>query len=349
MSDLNTTPLTNAFIDNYLTEAHPMYCTIYIYSLRYSFNNHICIPIKEMAKKFKVLETDVINAWEYWKSKNIVEYSFTDGKNINIEFLSIKTSTTVLQVPEVKSPTKKILLDNKPVYSPKELELYKDNHDNINHLFSVAELSLGKLLSSNDLSTIFGFYDWLRLPVDVIEVLLNYCSENNHRNIRYIEKVALDWAENNINTKEMALNHIKTFNKGYREILKAIGQGNRNPTPKETEYMDKWFNELNMPLNIILEACDKTIMNLGKPQFSYTHKILEGWAKNNVSTIEDIKYLDEKFYKTKEITVSNKPVQPSPKKSKFVNYDQPNRDYDELERLAQERLLSNLKGNENSV
>lgn len=35
-------------------------------------------------------------------------------------------------------------------------------------------------------------------------------------------------------------------------------------------------------------------------------------------------------------------VSASNTKSKFVNYDQPDRDYDELERLAQERLLKNL-------
>lgn len=349
MEDLNLTYLPNTFIDKYLSEVHPTYCTVYIYSFRHSFNNRISISIKDIAAKFKILESDIVNIWKYWKSQNLVEVLLDDNNNINIEFLSEKQdniSYTKEITPVIK--TKTILIDNKPIYSPKELAMYKDNYTEIDHLFSVAESTLGKLLSSNDLSTVFSFYDWLRLPVDVIEVLLNYCSQNNHRNIRYIEKVAIDWAENNINTKEAAYEHINTFNKDYREILKALGQGSRNPTPKEIEFMKKWLNVYNFPLFIILEACDKTIMQLGKPKFSYIDKILEQWSNKNVKTIEDIKYIENSFYKAKEsnskITNNKNMSEPQPKKSKFVNYEQRTRDYDELEKLAQEHLRNNLKG-----
>lgn len=350
MEDLNLTYLPNTFIDNYMPEAHPAYCTVYIYSFRHSFNNRISISIKDTAAKFKILESDVVNAWQYWKSKKLVELTLDDNNNINIEFLSNKKEviSSTKEIAPVQK-TKTILIDNKPIYSPKELEMYKDNYVEISQLFSTAESALGKMLSSNDLSTVFSFYDWLRLPVDVIEILLNYCSKNNHRNIRYIEKVAIDWAENNINTKELAYEYITTFNKDYREILKALGQGSRNPIASEIVFMKKWLNELNMPLNIILEACDKTMMQIGKPQFTYIDRIIEGWHKQNVKTIEDIKHIETNYYKAKEHNNKNKKnsylSESQPKKSKFVNYDQRTRDYDELERLAQERLINNLKGN----
>ena len=44
------------------------------------------------------------------------------------------------------------------------------------------------MLSQQDMSLLFSFYDWLGLPMEVIELLLSYCTASGHTGMRYIEK-----------------------------------------------------------------------------------------------------------------------------------------------------------------
>ena len=50
------------------------------------------------------------------------------------------------------------------------------------------------------MNTIIGFHEWLKLPLEVIELLFTYCTESNHYDLRYIEKVAIGWSNEGITT-----------------------------------------------------------------------------------------------------------------------------------------------------
>jgi len=353
MASSGLTPLPNIFIDKYMPIAHPTYCALYIYCFRKSSNNRASISVKEMARTFRILESDVIGSFEYWRDKNLVVLSLDENVNLNINFIDIsehdinqddlleEALNTPEPIIEKFIKVNHIQLDNKPTYSPKELEMYKDNYEEINHIFSLAESALGKLLTSNDLSTIFGFYDWLRLPLDVIEVLMNYCVGRNQRNLRYMEKIAISWAEEDINTKEKALDHINNRNKDFRAILKSFGIGGREPVKLEIEFMKVWLYEYSMPLDLIFEACARTIIQTGQPQFKYADTILSNWNKNGARTLTEVEALDNSFQKDKKNTKGKS----AKNKSKIVNYNQRTRDYELLEKLAHERLKSNLEGN----
>lgn len=352
MANSGFTPLPNIFIDKYMPIAHPTYCALYIYCFRKSSDNKTSISVKEMANTFRILESDVIGSFEYWRDKNLVFLSFDENINLNINFTDISEHDInqddlleeALNSPEplmekfIKANS--IKLDNKPKYSPKELEMYKKNYQEINQIFSLAESAIGKLLNSNDLSTIFGFYDWLRLPLDVIEVLINYCVGRNQRSLRYMEKIAISWAEDEINTKEKALDHINNHNKDFRAILKSFGIGGREPAPAEIEFMKLWLYEYSMPLDLIFEACARTIIQTGKPQFKYADSILSKWHKNGARTLTEIKGLDVEFEKGKKTSKTKS----TKSKNKFSNYNQPTRDYELLEKLAHERLKASLEG-----
>ena len=75
-----------------------------------------------------------------------------------------------------------------------------------------AERVLGRSLSSPDMKILFGIYDYLALPTEVIFVLLNYCTELYRQkygpgrlpSMRSIEKEAYSWANNEILTLEQA-------------------------------------------------------------------------------------------------------------------------------------------------
>jgi len=239
--------------------------------------------------------------------------------------------------------------EGRPQYSVQELTLYRSQSKEIERLFSKAEQALGKLLTYNDMNIIFGFYDWLRLPSDVIEYLLSYCAEHGNRSLRYIEKCALDWAEREIDDLEKALDYVHLFDKHYRSILQRMGKLSSFPTPAQRKQIDKWLHEMYMPLDVVLEACDRTTLTAEKPSLSYVDKILTQWHKSGVSNLADVKEADDDYARQKEEkeTKTKTPAKAPKVKAKtnrFINFEQRENDYSQREKLERQYLLQRLEG-----
>jgi DnaD/phage-associated family protein len=230
----------------------------------------------------------------------------------------------------------------RPQYTVEELTVYQRQSKDIERLFSLAEQALGKMLTYNDMNLLFGFYDWLRLPVDVIGYMLTYCAEHDRRDMRYIEKVALDWAEKQIDDMEKALAYVQTFDRDYRAILQAMGQNTGYPTQSQRKYMDKWLNEYQMPAALVMKACDRAEEQLGKPKFTYVDKIIEDWHKKGITTAEAAEADTLDFRRKAEPAA--KPAVKAVKNNKFVNFKQRERDYAQLEKMEREYILRQLKG-----
>jgi DnaD/phage-associated family protein len=328
----NITPISNIFVDEYMPKAPAAYVVLFLYALRYSIGGSAKCSIESIAQDLDMLESDVKKAWKYWEEQGILKLH-EDGR---LEFLPIlsRKQEKKMEIPVVTS--------RRPEYSPQEMEKYLEN-DIVKGLFLSAQGHLGKLLSQHDMSVIFGFYDWLRLPVEVIEILLAYCVQNEHRNLNYIEKVALNWAEEGINTVPKALEYIKERRDGYREIFRAFGITGRMPTPSEEGFIKKWRKEYCLPIEIICLACEKTVLQTGKVSFAYADKILQTWKEQKVKTTADVEKLEQSFAAAKkakkDASVQKTAAQPAKavKQNRFVNYEQRTWDFQELERLEMEK------------
>ncbi|MCL2528501.1 MAG: DnaD domain protein [Defluviitaleaceae bacterium] len=372
--------LPYSFIDNYLTGCAPVYPLIYIFSLRHLVEgNPITIP--GISQHFGLLETDVINAWRHFENVGLVQVEGS-GTDISITFLPVekplsspkKTSPSQAILPmgetigesaapapatptitkepiaanEPTNPTKPWRQSPPPQYSAEELEIYSSQSKDIARLFSKTEQALGRYLKPTDLSTIFSFYDWLRLPLDVIEYLLCYCEEHGHRNLRYIEKCALDWADQGIDDLEKALTYVQTFDKEYRSILKHMGKLTTFPTPAQRKLMDKWLHEMQLPLDVVLAACDRTTLVAEKPSLSYVDTILKKWHKAGIITLEAVQQADTDFAKEKDMekekAIPKEDKQKKTKNNRFINFDQRENDYTQIEKMERQYLLKRLKG-----
>lgn len=361
------TPIPNSFIDGYLTRANPMYSVIYIYFYRHCHTGACSVTTAGVAESFGILETDVINCLKYWEKTGLIRLA-GEGEEYSIEFVppepvsagkysvgftvpaasvvSIPTSTSLSEKEAEPSclEIKPVVIETRPVYTIEELELYKNESSEVARLFSATEQAFGKLHHYNDLCVIFGIYDWLRLPLDVIELLLKYCADDKKLNMRYIERVAIDWAERGITSIEMAKEHIERCSEGYRDIMKALGRGGRAPATKERQCMDKWLDEYAMPLPVILEACDRTIMNTDKRVFAYCDKILTDWYKKGVTSLDGASRVSAEFAQTARNTVSGgtSPRNTGPmqvrKPSRFANFKQREYDFKEIERIERAYL-----------
>jgi len=339
------TSVSNWFIDNYIRDVNSTFVVVYLFYLRYASSEKEIPCTADAAEMLGVLESDILKSLKHWKKCGILNLVETEN-GINIHF---KNKSGPLE-DEYESTTDEIIVQKNlinvneiPQYSVQELEIYKASSKDIDRLFRIAEEKLGTLLKYTDLNILFGLYDWLKLPLDVIEILITYCVSGDKKNMNYIQSVGIDWAENEINTAEKAHEHIKTFTKDYREILKALGLGKNNPAPVQIEFMDKWLKEYLFPLDIILEACDTTIMQTGKAEFRYCDGILKRWLEKGVKTIEEIKQVEESFRSAQKTTKKSKPSvsKPPAKSNRFANFPQREWDFDKLEKIAREELNNN--------
>lgn len=57
--------------------------------------------------------------------------------------------------------------------------------------------------------------------------------------------------------------------------------------------MDKWLKDYGFSLEVISEACSRTMAAIHQPSFPYTDKILASWKKQGVKSLSDIQNTDQ--------------------------------------------------------
>ena len=217
-------------------------------------------------------------------------------------------------------------------YSLDDIKKFRKNPD-ISELFFIIEAYLKHPLSSTDTNTVLYWYDELSFTTELIDYLVEYCISKGHSSFRYMDKVALGWAESKITTVEQAKENTAAHSQIYYSVMKALGISGRNLVESEIEYIRKWTKDYAFDNSIILDACKRTITATHQPSFEYTDSILTNWKKNNVHTIEDIKRLDDAFSKSKKLKLNTTDSDSQVKRNKFNNFSQRKQDYDQLEKL----------------
>ena len=352
------TILSNTFIDNYMPEANGEFVKVYIYLLRSLSNAPVSFSLEQMADRLLCTERDILRALKYWAKQELLVLDFTDSdklcgiallspdkhtENASSVSASVETVSTVEQpaiqaasapsaAVEPSVPTGKASSDKKQELTPERIRELKQNEEIIQILY-IAEQYLGKTLSPTESQKLLFFYDGLGLSADLIEYLLEYCVSHNHKSIRYIEKVAIAWAEEGITTVEQAKRSNSRYNKEYFTILKALGITNRNPVETEITLMDTWLKTYCFSMEIIQEACNRTVLQTGQASLQYTDKILEGWKKKEVKTLDDIRSLDDEHQKRRQSkkAASRKPAAPA-SNNRFNNFEQREYDFSEYEK-----------------
>ena len=158
-------------------------------------------------------------------------------------------------------------------------------------LYYVAEIYFQRNLSSAELSMIDYFVNDLNMSADLVEYLLEYCIGKGHTSVRYMETVAQNWIAKNITTVQQAKDESRSFGGDYTVILRELGL-TRKPAPAETALMDKWLSEYAFSLDLIKEACRRTVLQASSPSLSYADSILTRWHNASVRSLRDVARLD---------------------------------------------------------
>ena len=95
--------------------------------------------------------------------------------------------------------------------------------------------------------------------------------------------------------------------------------------------MDQWLSEYSFSMDVIREACERTILTTSRPTLAYAGKILARWHAAGVRTVEDAKRLDAASPKNSRS--SSRSPRSKNAVGSFGNYEQRNFDYRQAEKL----------------
>ena len=217
------------------------------------------------------------------------------SESLHSETISAETANTE---PTNTVTAKVIHIDQPPVYLPVELAQYRKDPA-VQHLFALAEKCLARPLSNPVASALYSFYDYYKLPIDVVEYLIQYCTGNGQRSINYLEAVARDWSENKIDTVDKAEFQVRRFDI-YRPYLREMGIS-RYPTDQDARVFSEWEEKYHLSQEMILEACRRAKGNAAEKNIlKYTEGILKNWHNKGIKTRAQILADDQLHAKAAE-------------------------------------------------
>lgn len=286
-----------------------------------------------------ILQNSVVNN----AAQNNLQNSMVNNAVQNISTANIRMQDSVVE--KLKSQTPDKAASSQKEYTLDEIKEFRKNPD-ISELFFIIETYLKHTLSSSDTNMVLYWLDELHFSTDLVEYLVEYCITKGHSSLRYMNKVALGWADAGIKTVDQAKDDAAAHSQIYYSVMKALGITGRNLVDSEVSLINKWIGEYGFDIELVKAACSKTISAIQKPSFEYTDSILANWRKKDVHTLKDVEVLDANFAKANKASVtgssqgtnaangSSKPKSNnSSSKNKFNNFNQRNNDYDKLEKL----------------
>lgn len=285
------------------------------------------------------LQNSVVNN----AAQNILQNSVVNNAAQNISTVNTRMHDSVVE--KLKSQTPDKAASSQKEYTLDEIKEFRKNPD-ISELFFIIETYLKHTLSSTDTNMVLYWLDELHFSTDLVEYLVEYCITKGHSSLRYMNKVALGWADAGIKTVDQAKDDAAAHSQIYYSVMKALGITGRNLVDSEVSLINKWVGEYGFDIELVKAACSKTISAIQKPSFEYTDSILANWRKKDVHTLKDVEVLDANFAKVNKASAtgssqgtnaangSSKPKNNnSSSKNKFNNFNQRNNDYDKLEKL----------------
>ena len=319
-TNFNFTPVSNIFIEKYMPKARGEFIKVYLLMLKHTTSGEPGINGTILASTLNLLESDIMNALNYWNDQGVIRLKSIDAmNNFSIEFIDLAETSYE---------------SNNQVDFLEALNS-KETHDMLKEI----EKILGRTLSPKEMEMYLSWQRDFLFPSELILLLIEYCASKGKSDYRYIEKVALSWNDLNIKTMEQAQNYIKQTEDKWvkiRSILSYMGIKNGDIMKPQEELITKWLINYKFNVEIIEKACDICCQKLNRADFNYIDGILTKWNKDNIRTIDDIdtknKAFRENYNKKKYINENNTNNKSNNYSTGFNNFRGRSYDYDSLER-----------------
>lgn len=282
-------------VDQHLKLAGGVHLKVLLWLLRYAGRQ---VDIQEISRALGVAAADIKDAVQYWVSAGLIaDFSCEDSSVVIAPAAQtpalpvIEHTVEVLAAPKQESPQ----IAEKPKKAPARMKkpdgLYiaerVTQSEQVAFLMQEAQQILGRAISPALSSALLMIHDDYGLPVEVILILLTYVKSIHKDNTGYIEAVARNWAQEEINTHEKAdlkLNRLSAVAQAWRNIEKALGIDHRSPSAKEEQYTERWILQWNFTPQMVRLAYERCVDSTGKLSLHYMNKILERWHHAGITS-----------------------------------------------------------------
>ena len=251
------TPVENQFILEYMPDARGDYVKVYLYGLMLCYHPETDMSLAGMSRELNMTEDDVTAAFRYWERRRLVRR--VSDNPPKWQYINIKQ----INLSGVSEPVD-------PVYEEFSRSVY-DAFDGV------------RRLHGSELNTCFEWHEDMKLPAEVIIMLLNHMVQMKGKNFRFsdAQKVAVRMANDNIRTVEEAeafFSRDENLYTGARRILKLLGK-NYQPSEAQVEMYRKWTREWRFSHEAVEEAAKLTAK--GDPSMGYLDGILRSMRQEN--------------------------------------------------------------------
>ncbi len=279
------------FIEKYMPKANASFVKVYLMALNAATNNEL-IEYSAIARELNLLESDVIQAVNYWQEEGLVRV-YDDVVSFDVDK---KPQKDIEDKQDIKVVPQK---QKRPEYSQDKVAMAIAENNTLSEMVLVAQEILGKTLNPSDVETLYWIYDGLKFLPEVILMLLEYCVSKEKRRMSYVEKVAISWHERGVTSIDAVNEYLKKESErsGFiYQIRKTLGILDRGLSQTEEQFITRWKDMYNMDEEMISHAYEQCIIQTAKLSFPYMEKILERWYKQGIHTVEMAKE-DSKIFK----------------------------------------------------
>jgi len=206
------------------------------------------------------------------------------------------------QAPEPERPAQ---TEEPPMYTRQDVAKALQNEPDFLSLYREVERLLGRTLGDADLQTLYGIYDAMELPPEVVLLLVNHKIHEVRRKtgkagamprMPQIRSEAARWKRMGLETVAAAEEYLRRqelVNSREWAILSAVGVTEQRPAVKdERVFINNWV-ELGFSDELIGFAYEKTVFQKGRMNWAYMNKILLNWHQSGWRTVEQVKASDK--------------------------------------------------------
>lgn len=367
------TAVPNSFIQDYMPDANGSYVKVYLYLTMCLQTGEAQLSISFLADKLENTEKDIIRALHYWEKHGLMtlqtdasQEHITEIHMLNPDISPAGTAKEVCDAKAVSSDIPAAAAQENPEAAPssvssgegsnsyeaasvreisvtEEQTLRVTQNDDFSWICLIVENYLKRTLNTAEVQLLTYLFDTLHFSKELILYLYEYCCSLEKTNVKYVQTVALSWAEHGITTQEEAKLQSTIYSASHTAIAKTLALG--RPLAKiECQYIERWQNVWHMDLAVILEACNRTMLSIQKPDFKYMDGILSNWHKDNVHTLQDVQLCDAKHRQKKDASARQTVQKQSSGnhsnaggKSQFQAFQQRNTSQEEIDQL--EKIL----------
>lgn len=294
-------------VDKHIKLAGAAQLKVILWVLRHAGEN---FTTDDIAQALSMQSADVRDCMQYWEQMGVIS---VNGGNImptpkqtentqpveisqekqEVTLAETKTETAETQkdeqIPQKQPETPKRVMSRPEKPDMKYLARRMEEDSSIAYLMQSADEIFGRMTSNNDKVTLLLIHEYDGLPVEVIIMLLQYAFSIGKANMRYIEKMAISWADEEITNLDRAEKKIKQLTSGReaaRLVQRTLGTDEHSPTEKEIAFADRWINTLKFTPEMVRKAYETCVDAKGKYIPKYVNSILERWHSAGITTVE---------------------------------------------------------------